>query len=261
MTGNTVPFGRTITDRDLGVGAVDKALDVLFHLHHAGPQGVTAVARSLGLPKSTAHRLLTVLTRRGLLERTPESLYRPGFALVALGYRILDDDPIIAAARRPLEEAAVAFGETLFLVGARSSQLVVLHKEEGSGMLRAAPSVGSRVPVHATAAGRLYLAYEPALVQIPAKLDAFTESTPHDPEALAKAVVSARERGWDINDEDWIEGLSVLCAAIRSRGKMLGVVALAAAAPRLMALGGEALAPRLVEVADAIARRIEGTAE
>jgi DNA-binding IclR family transcriptional regulator len=243
------------------VGAVDKALDVLFHLHHAGPQGVTAVARALALPKSTAHRLLTVLTRRGLLERTPESLYRPGFTLVALGYRILDGDPILAAARRPMEEAAVAFGETLYFVGARSGQLVVLHKEEGTGMLRAAPTVGSRVPVHATAAGRLYLAYAPELVQVPAKLDAFTENTPHDTRELAETVVAARERGWDMNDEDWIEGLSVLCAAVRSRGKMLGVVALAAAAPRLAALGGEGLAPRLCELAETIARRVEGGAE
>ena len=243
------------------MGSVDKALDVLFHLHHAGPQGVTAVARALALPKSTAHRLLTVLTLRGLLERTSESLYRPGFTLVALGYRILDGDPVVSAVRRPLEEAAASLGETLFFVGARAGQLVVLHTEEGTGILRAAPSVGSRVPIHATAAGRLYLAYAPELVQVPATLDAFTEKTPHGTMELAEAVVTARKRGWDMNDEGWIEGLSVLCAAVRSRGKMLGVVALAAAAPRLAALGGEGLAPRLCELAEVVARRVEGGAE
>ncbi len=243
------------------MGAVDKALDVLFHLHHAGPQGVTAVARALALPKSTAHRLLSVLTRRGLLERTPESLYRPGFMLVALGYGILDGDPVVSAVRRPLEEAAASIGETFFFVGARAGHLVVLHKEEGTGILRAAPSVGSRVPIHATAAGRLYLAYAPELVQVPTKLDAFTEKTPHDTRELAQAVVTARDRGWDMNDEAWIEGLSVLCAAVRSRGKMLGVIALAAAAPRMAALGGPAMAPRLCEIADTIARRVEGTSE
>ncbi|MBC7172119.1 MAG: IclR family transcriptional regulator [Polyangiaceae bacterium] len=258
MTGNDVPLLRTDDDRESGVGAVDKALDVLFHLHHSGPQGVTSVARALGLPKSTAHRLLTVLTRRGLLEKTPQSLYRPGFTLVALGYGILDGDPIVAAVRRPLEEAAVALGETCFFVGAHGGELVVLHKEEGRGILRAAPSVGSRVPLHATSAGRLYLAFAPELVRLPRRLEPYTDKTPHDHAALEEAVARAREHGWELNEEGWIRGLSVLSAAVLSRGKMLGVVSLAAAAPRMEALGGAALAPRVIEVAEAIAKRIEG---
>ena len=47
------------------LGTVDKAVDVLFALHGAArPQGVTALARSLGLPKSSTHRLLATLARR-----------------------------------------------------------------------------------------------------------------------------------------------------------------------------------------------------
>ncbi len=258
MHENGVPDYGTELDRENGVGAVDKALDVLFHLHQEGPRGVTAVARALGLPKSTAHRLLTVLTRRGLLEKTAQSQYRPGFALVALGYRILDGDPVVAAARRPLEEAAVSLGETFFFVGARAGELVVLHKEEGSGLLRAAPTVGARVPVHATSAGRLFLAYAPELVHVPPVLEPFTEHTPADHASLREAVARAGERGYELNEEGWMPGLSVLSAAVRSRGKMLGVVALAAASPRMAALGGASLAPRVVEVAERIARRVEG---
>jgi IclR family transcriptional regulator, acetate operon repressor len=258
MHGNDVPHSETVDDRENGVGAVDKALDVLFHLHHAGPQGVTAVARALGMPKSTAHRLLGALTRRGLVEKTAQSHYRPGFALVSLGYGILDGDPVVAAVRRPLEEAAVALGETFFFVGARAGELVVLHKEEGTGFLRAAPTVGSKVPLHATSAGRLFLAYAPELVRMPPILEAYTASTPTDPCSLTAAVARAGERGFELNEEGFIPGLSVLSAAVRSRGKMLGVVSLAAASPRLAALGGEAVAPRVVEVAENIARRIEG---
>ncbi len=258
MQGNIVPDSGTAEDRENGVGAVDKALDVLFHLHQVGPRGVTAVARALGMPKSTAHRLLGVLTRRGLLEKTEQSLYRPGFALVSLGYGILDGDAVVAAARRPLEEAAAALGETFFFVGARAGELFVLHEEEGSGMLRAAPSVGSRVPVHATAAGRLFLAYAPELVRLPPVLEPFTEKTPVDQATLREAVARAGERGFELNEEEWMRGLSVLSAAVRSRGRMLGVVSLAAAAPRMHELGGDALAPRVVEVAERIARRVEG---
>ena len=52
------------------LSTVEKAIDLLFHLHaEAAPRGVTAVGKALDLPKSSAHRLLSTLARRGLLER------------------------------------------------------------------------------------------------------------------------------------------------------------------------------------------------
>ena len=136
--------------------SIDKALDVLFHLHgEAAPQGVTAIGLALGLPKSSTHRLLAGLGRRGLVERDSRGRYRTGFALVALGLGALAREPVVAAARPVLESGADELGETVFLVGARAGRLLVLDKAEGSGFLRAAPRVGAEVPVHATAVGKL----------------------------------------------------------------------------------------------------------
>ena len=131
--------------------SIEKAVDLLFHLHDlAEPQGVTAIGRALGLPKSSAHRMLRSLGRRGLVERDERGRYRPGLGLLALGLGIVDREPLAAAARAVLEAEALALGETFFLVVARAGELVVLDKAEGTGFLRAAPQVGSRVPVHAT---------------------------------------------------------------------------------------------------------------
>ena len=62
------------------------------------------------------------------------------------------------AGEQTFEAAAAQYGETFFLVSARARRLVVLDKAEGTGFLRAAPRVGSSVPAHATAVGKLYLA-------------------------------------------------------------------------------------------------------
>lgn len=115
--------------------------------------GVTDLGRALGLPKSSAHRLLAALAKRGLVDRDDRDRYRPGIALLALGLGVLDSEPIVAAARQVLEAGARDLGETHFLVGARGGRLLVLDKAEGSGFLRASPQVGSSVPVHATAVG------------------------------------------------------------------------------------------------------------
>lgn len=241
-------------------GAVDKAMAILFHLHGSPrPQGVTAIGRALGIPKSSIHRLLAALGRRNLVDRDERGHYRPGSALIALGLGRLEREPLVAVARPVLEEQARALDETFFLVGLRAGDLVVLDKVEGTGLLRAAPRVGSCVPVHATAVGKLFLAFAPEALPSPrAPLEAFTQQTTVDVEILAAAVDEARSRGWADSRDQWISGLSVLAAPVLVDSRMVAAVALATSTPRLEELGGEQLAPQLVRAGRRIAARLEG---
>ena len=240
-------------------GTVEKALDILFHLHEMPePQGVTAIGRALGMPKSSAHRLLAALGKRGLVEQDVRGRYQIGIALIALGLGALNREPIAALARSVLEEQAAVIGETFFLVVARAGRLVVLDKVEGNGFLRAAPQIGSMVPVHATAVGKLYLAFAPQLLSSDAGMERFTDKTLINRESLANTVATTRSTGWASNFEEWIPGLSVLAAPILPAGRMLGAVALAAAAPRITELGIDFLARRVVDAADRITARLNG---
>ena len=243
------------------LSSVEKALDLLQALHDAaGPLGPSALARALGLPKSTAHRLLAPLVRRGLVERDAEGTYRPGFALVSLGLGVLRSDPLVAAARPALEAEARALGETVFVTAARAGRIAVLEKAEGAGFLRAAPQVGATVPVHATAVGKLFLAFAAADVELDAPLAAYTTATCVTPEALAREVERARAAGFAVNRDEWIPGLAVVAAPVRVGGRMLGALALAAPSGRVDELGAAAIAARLVSAADAVAARLEGRA-
>ena len=182
---------------DSPLGTVDKAIDILFHLHREGAsRGVTEIGRSLGIPKSSAHRLLAALRQRGLIEQDDRGRYLPGIGLIALGVGVLEREPTVAAARPVLEREAESLGETFFLVGARAGQLVVLDKVEGTGFLRAAPRIGAVVPVHATAVGKLQLAFGPEEVEFASdgELEAFTDVTLGGT-ALDRSVEQAREQG------------------------------------------------------------------
>ena len=69
-----------------GAATVEKALDVLFHLHDAGTAlGLSEIGRALDLPKSSCHRLLASLVNREMVERDEVGHYRPGLALLSLG--------------------------------------------------------------------------------------------------------------------------------------------------------------------------------
>jgi IclR family acetate operon transcriptional repressor len=244
-----------------GSSSLDKAIDILMELQRtASAQGVTAIGRATGLPKSSAHRLLRVLARRGLVEQDVRGRYRPGFALVALGVGALETDPVVAAARPVLEAEAAALGETVFLTSARGGRIAVLAKVEGNGFLRAAPQIGSIVPLHATAVGKLQLAFGPADVHslegVP--LERFTPRTPVEQVELAAAVEAARSAGWATNREEWIPGLAVVAAPVFRGGRMVAALAVAASSARLDELGIEAVAERVLAAAARVGSRLDG---
>lgn len=239
------------------LSTVEKAVDILFHLHASSePQGVTAIGRSLGLPKSSAHRLLAALGRRGLVDRSERGRYRPGAALIALGLGALEREPIVELARGVLEATSADLGETIFLVAARSAELVVIDKAEGKGFLRVSPQVGERVPVHATAVGKLYLAFAPETVAVEDELTPFTERTPTTASVLASAVDSVREEGFATNDEEWVTGLGVVAAPVFFRGRLVAAVALGAASARLAEIGRDNAAREVLAAAARIQAKL-----
>jgi DNA-binding IclR family transcriptional regulator len=242
-------------------GTIEKALDVLFCLHdNREALGVTAIARMLDMPKSSVHRLLASLSRRNLVEQDDRGRYRPGIALIALGLGALQREPVVEASHPVLEEQAAAVGETFFLVAARAGKLIVLDKAEGHGFLRAAPRIGSSVPVHATAVGKLQLAYAPeALSPDEDFLKSYTAHTLASRDRLDDAVEQARRQGWASNIEEWQPGLAVLAAPILlSSKRLVASVALAMTTARLHELGLQKLARRITAAADYIALRLEG---
>jgi DNA-binding IclR family transcriptional regulator len=245
------------------VTSLDKAIDLLEHLHDAGaPRGITEVAQALRVPKSSAHRLLKTLVRRGFAEQEASGRYRTGPALIALGLAARDRDPIVALARPVLEGEAEALGETVFLTAPRGLEIVVLDKAEGRGFLRAAPTVGQRVPIAATAVGRLAMAFDPG--RFPPSQHppvAFTNATQLDLAMVAREIERARREGFALNRGEWIEGLSVVAAPIFASGEpalLAGALAVAAPTPRLDALGPFAVAQRAVAAARLISLRLAG---
>lgn len=219
--------------------------------------GVTALARALDLPKSTVHRLLAALVRRGLVSQE-DGTYRLGMRLVSLAAAVLGGEPIVEIAEPVLEALSRDLRETCFVVAARYGKLVVLAKAEGPGLLRAAPRVGAEVPVHATAAGRIYLALDPALVKLPREpFNAFTKHTPTTARALDMHVKRVREAGFDANVDEWVPGLAVVSAPILQAGKLAGV--LACAMPTAHYEDGAALVTeRVRHAASRIGKKLEG---
>ncbi len=243
--------------------SIEKAVEVLFHLHAAtGPLGVSALGRELGLPKSSAHRLLSALRHRDLVEQDASGRYRTGIGLVALGLGALHSQPLLAAARPILEREAAALAETVFLVGARGGRLFVLDEAEGPAFLRAAPRVGQEVPAHATAVGKLYLALAgDQLARREFPLPRFTPRTLCDAEVLSSALRGVRESGLAHSDDEWQPGLSATAAPILLRGELAAALAVAAPGARLAPAERARAGERLLAAAREVGARLSGAAQ
>jgi IclR family acetate operon transcriptional repressor len=230
-------------------GTVDKALRILEVLHLArAPLSLAQLSRELAIPKPTAHRLLASLLAAGLVEQQADSRYALGIGLVRLGLGALALDPVVRACESELERAAHELGETFFLVKARGGRLLVLSKVEGTGMLRVAPDVGSEVPVELTASGRLYLAFAPDLLA----------GNPSASRASAAAVKRAASRGYDVNEAEWLPGLTVVAAPILSNAELLGCVTCAGPAVRLTGASLKTAIKVTCDVAERVSRSLQG---
>jgi DNA-binding IclR family transcriptional regulator len=254
-----VPYSRFTFHYMEQATAIDKAFDVLFHLHaQPEPQRISEIGRALALPKSSVHRLLAALRRRELVEQDEAGRYRPGAGLLGLALGVLEREPLAQCARPVLEQAAADLGETFFLVAARAGRLIVLEKAEGTGLLRAAPRVGSTVPVHASAVGKLYLAHAPDAVVLDDPLPRFTPRTIVSMRRLAREVQAARGAGYAESHGEWQDGLSVTAAPVLRRAGMLGALCVAMPSARKPAIERRAVVARVVQAAALVGEKLGG---
>ncbi|HEX7453252.1 MAG TPA: IclR family transcriptional regulator [Polyangiaceae bacterium] len=230
-------------------GTVDKALRVLEVLHQAQvPLALAELSRALSIPKPTTHRLLASLLGAALVEQQDDGRYALGVGLVRLGLGALALEPVVRASQLELERAAHELGETFFLVKARGGRLVVLSKVEGTGMLRVAPDVGAEVPLEVTASGRLYMAYAPELLA----------GNPGLSRVSPASVKRARTRGYDVNEAEWLPGLTVVAAPILRGDELLGCVTCAGPVVRLNAARLKVAISVTCGIAERVSRSLRG---
>jgi IclR family transcriptional regulator, acetate operon repressor len=233
-------------------GTVDKAMRVLHALHRAqGPASLASLSAALDMPKPTLHRLLASLCAHDAVEQHADGRYALGVGLVRLGLSALAVDPFVRVARAELEREALAFGETFFLVGARAGRMFVLDKVEGTGLLRAAPSVGTEVPVDCTASGRLYLGLAPGVLRDSAE----ARRVPR------RAIERSVAQGHDLNQGEWIAGLNVVAVPVVALSRMRGTVACGGAAAQLCGARLDEAVKRAKRVSARIVSALEGRRE
>ncbi len=181
--------------------------------------GVREVAERLQLAKSSAHDLLASLARIGVLSRTGEGRYRLGWRLVAMSDTLLETTELCREARPVMQELAEKYRETLHLAVLNDSRVVFLETIESKQPVRVElRSFGSRLYPHATAVGKVLLAYQPKeeVERIVQKegLPGFTSNTITDAAELHRSLEKIRKQGYAYDLEELLPDLCGIGAPI-----------------------------------------------
>jgi IclR family KDG regulon transcriptional repressor len=226
-----------------------------------GGLGVVRIAQLVGQDKSQVSRALTALADAGLVDRDPRTrAYRLGWGLFALAARA-GRPRLLAAAPGVLSELVAAIGETAHLSVLEGDAVLTLLSHSSPAVVTARGWSGRTVPITCTSSGRALL-----LDRSPAELAplfasgqpiAGTASAPGDAEELHRRIVTARDQGYAIADEELEPGLLGVAAPVRDfSGQIVAAVNVSGPSFRLAPhapAAGDAVRRAAARLSDALA--------
>lgn len=217
------------------ITSVERSLAILALL--AGSRGglrLAEVAVALGADRANALRILSVMEEHGFVFRDLISdRYKLTFRMTALGFRHLEAAGVDQWAQPILDQLAAETEELIRLAAAERDGLRWIARAQGnSSRVIVDPVQGREVPLHATAAGKVWLAQLPAdhAVQLVLR-QGFVQRTPRTittVEALRAELRRVRERGFGTVDEEADPGILSIAVAIFSGDRPVGTVSIAA---------------------------------
>jgi IclR family KDG regulon transcriptional repressor len=223
--------------------------------------GISDLGKRLLLPKSTVHRLASTLVDAGMLEQNVESgKYRLGLVVFELGSLVRRKMDFSTEAKPFLMELREKTGETVHLTILDHSSIVYINSLESKQAVRMTLDVGMRKPAHATAAGKVMLAYlaPEALERVLAGgLVGLTANTIVDLDAFRQELATVRTRGYAIADEESEVGVRGLAAPVRDHfGNVIAATSIAGPAQRLTKKALASFAPDVIAAAESISARL-----
>ena len=236
-----------------------KAISLLAHVARAAtPVSLAALSAAARLPKPTAHRLAGLLEQSGLVRKDPLTRrYVVGTVLLEIGFDALRSAPAHRNRQLLLERLSEKLGETVNLGVLSGGEVLYLDRVEASWPLRMDFKPGSRVPLHCTANGKLFLAYaEPSArhrLLRGLRLVPLTSRTITSRARLLRALAEIRRRGWSEDDEEFLAGVCCLAVPVRDcRGHVVAGLAVSAPSARFTLERAREHVPDLQRVAEAL---------
>jgi DNA-binding IclR family transcriptional regulator len=200
MAGNTREPGRSVASRLLAVLAA-------FDAEHRR-LGLTEIADRADLPLATAHRLIAELENWHGLVRGDDGRYEIARRIWDLGLLAAVQHDLREAALPYLQDVHVATGATVHLAIREHLHALYIERIAGRASAQVISRMGSLLPLHTTAVGKVLLAHAPPDVIWAASqdLERVTRYSIVEPGRLIREAAETRKRGYARTAEEMTYG-------------------------------------------------------
>jgi IclR family pca regulon transcriptional regulator len=249
-------------DRRQSLQSLERGIAVIQVFSRERPAlTLSDVARMTGITRATARRILLTLEEVGHV-RSDGRLFSLTPRVLTLGWAYLSSLNLWETAQPMMEELARTTNESCSAATLDLPEVVYVARMPTRRIMTISLGVGTRLPAHCTAMGRVLLAglSDPELDAFVAgvHLEAFTDRTITDRRTLRAEVETVRQDGWALVNQELEIGLRSVAAPLRAGGRTIAALNVATAAPRvpLDELRG-ALLPQLLHAAQLISAALD----
>lgn len=220
-----------IEDDPQFVRAAARAMHVLSAFHHAtGPLSLSEIATAADIDRSAAQRLVHTLLKLGYLRRSADDRgYLPAVRLLDHTLDVLRLDPVVQKATPVLLELRKTVRERVDFSIFDETRLIYALRMQSKRETFYATLVGHSVPLDCTAGGRAVLSVLPesemCRIITATSLLKNTSKTETDPDKLRSQIYQAREDGYAVVVEEFVQGEVALgIAVVGHNGRPLGAI-------------------------------------
>ena len=201
-----------------------------FFARHGEPATLAEIADALDWPRSSTFNIVGTLVEKGYFyEPRQRGGYFPSPRWHSVIQSISDRDPLPAALTELVDEISRRVGETTALGCASGMSVVFLHVCESRQPIRYFAEVGTRVPIHASSAGRAILGQmkPKEREQIYRKLvfEKYSDTTPMGIEQIETELRDSADRGYYQSNAEYIADLLGVSFPVALDSKRLSIVA------------------------------------
>lgn len=246
---------RMAEQRGPGLRSVGIALDVLECFSTDAELGVTDIAHKVGVAKSTAHRMLTMLTLRGYTEQVADNgKYRLGLHAYDLGQLAQVRHVLRHAALPVMRYLADATSLTINLSVPDGADMVFVERLESPGLEAVLEHTGRRLPAHVTSSGKVVAAFNPEVdrARRAAGFPPRVSRTVRSEADWERELGLARRQGFASSESESFNDVSTVAVPILDiRGEAVAALSLMGPTSRI-----RAEIPRLAQLLRTESRRI-----
>ena len=214
------------------IQSVDRALTLLEYIaaHPEKKLTLTELAEVMNLDKSSVFRILTTLSRHGLVRQEEgKKVYRPGFGIFGLASSLYDQMKLPVVISPFLREIAWKTRENAHLAVKSGKQAVFIDREQGSNRISTNTNIGDTEELYCTAVGKClicdYSREDLETLFEGYTFERFTSRTITDLDALSAELAEVKNRGYAVDMEEFEPNVVCLASPIVNyQGKIIAAI-------------------------------------